>query len=41
VQAIHNRHQYNDEKGKALKRAAGLIDAIINPPASNGVAMWS
>ena len=31
VESIYNLHEYRDEKGRALKALAGLIESIINP----------
>ena len=37
VEGIYNRYDYDVEKADALRRLAGLIDTIINPPADNVV----
>ena len=31
VEGIYDRHSYRDEKADALRRLAGLIDAIVHP----------
>ncbi len=35
VEGIYDRHSYRDEKADALRRLAGLIETILNPPAEN------
>ena len=35
VEGIYDRHSYRDEKADALRRLAGLIEMILNPPAEN------
>lgn len=37
VEGVYDRHRYVDEKADALKRLAGLIDKILNPPKDNVV----
>lgn len=32
---IHDRHEYRQEKADALRKLAGLIAMIVNPPADN------
>jgi integrase len=39
VEGIYDRHQYRDEKADALRRLAGLLDTIINPPVGNVVPL--
>jgi len=39
VEGIYDRHSYRDEKADALKRLAGLIETILNPPAGNVVQL--
>lgn len=39
VEGVYDRHSYRDEKADALKRLAGLIETIINPPAGNVVSI--
>jgi integrase len=39
VEGVYDRHHYQEAKADALKRLAGLIDAIINPPADNVVSL--
>jgi integrase len=39
VEGIYNRHSYDVEKADALRKLAGLIDRIVNPPADNVVAI--
>jgi hypothetical protein len=34
---VYDRHEYRQEKGEALHKLAGLVELIINPPASNVV----
>jgi integrase len=38
VEGTYDRHTYTPEKAQALKKLAGLIDTIVNPPADNGVS---
>jgi integrase len=35
VEGVYDRHAYRDEKAHALRALAGLIERIVNPPASN------
>ena len=35
VEGIYDRHSYREEKAHALKALAGLIEKIVNPPATN------
>ncbi|MCH8098510.1 MAG: integrase family protein [Proteobacteria bacterium] len=35
VEGVYDRHTYRDEKADALKRLAGLIALILDPPANN------
>ena len=35
VEAIYDRHEYRQEKADALRKLAGLIAMIVNPPADN------
>jgi integrase len=35
VEGIYNRHEYEKEKADALRKLAGLIAMIVNPPADN------
>ena len=35
VEGVYDRHSYRDEKADALKRLAGLIALILDPPAEN------
>jgi integrase len=37
VEGIYDRHEYRDEKADALRRLAGLIESIVNPPADKVV----
>ena len=37
VEGVYDRHSYRDEKADALKRLAGLIETILNPPSENVV----
>jgi integrase len=39
VAGIYDRHSYRDEKADALKRLAGLIEKILNPPKGNVVPL--
>ena len=39
VEGIYDRHRYDEEKALALKSLAALIERIVNPPASNVVAI--
>ena len=39
VEGVYNRHDYRDEKAGALRKLAGLIALIINPPANNVVQL--
>ena len=39
IVAVYNRHRYLDEQTDALKRLAGLIELIVNPPTDNVVAL--
>ena len=39
VEGVYDRHDYNDQKGEALKRLASLVEKILNPPADNVVTM--
>ena len=39
VEGVYDRHSYRDEKADALKRLAGLIEKILNPPSENVVSM--
>jgi hypothetical protein len=32
VEEVYNRHNYIEQKAKALDRLAKLIDQIVNPP---------
>ena len=41
VEGVYDRHSYRDEKADALKRLAGLLDTILNPPGENVVALRS
>ena len=34
-EGVYDRHSYRDEKADALKRLAGLIERILDPPAGN------
>lgn len=40
VEGVYDRHSYRDEKADALRRLAGLVEAILDPPAGNVVALW-
>ena len=35
VEGVYDRHSYRDEKADALRRLAGQIELILNPPADN------
>jgi hypothetical protein len=35
VEGIYDRHEYRQEKADALRKLAGLIAMIVNPPADN------
>ncbi len=37
VEGVYDRHTYLDEKGDALRRLAGLVETILNPPDKNVV----
>ena len=37
VEGVYDRHSYRDEKADALKRLAGLIAMILEPPSANVV----
>ena len=37
VEGVYDRHSYRDEKAEALKRLAGVIEEIINPPSGENV----
>jgi integrase len=37
VEGIYDRHEYTQEKADALRKLAGLIAMIVNPPADNVV----
>ena len=37
IEGIYDRHSYRDEKADALKRLAGQIETILNPPTENVV----
>ncbi len=37
VEGVYDRHTYLDEKGDALRRLAGLVETILNPPAGENV----
>jgi len=39
VEGVYDRHSYREEKADALRRLAGLIESIVNPPADNVVAL--
>ncbi len=39
VEGIYDRHSYRDEKADALRRLAGLIEMILNPPTENVTAL--
>ena len=35
VEGVYDRHSYREEKADALKRLAGQIELVLNPPADN------
>ncbi len=35
VEGVYDRHSYRDEKADALRKLAGLIATILNPPKGN------
>ncbi len=37
VEGVYDRHSYLEEKAEALRRLAGLLDTILNPPAGENV----
>ena len=39
VEGTYDRHHYDEEKADALRRLAGLIETINNPPGENVVAL--
>ena len=39
VEGVYDRHSYRDEKADALRRLAGLLDTILNPPGENVVPL--
>jgi integrase len=39
VESVYDRHEYRDEKADALKRLAGLVELILNPPKGNVVKL--
>ena len=39
VKGVYDRHHYRDEKAEALKRLAGQIALILDPPNDNVVAI--
>lgn len=39
VEGIYDRHSYDAEKADALRKVAGLIERIVDPPAGNAVAL--
>ena len=39
VEGVYDRHSYREEKADALKRLAGLINSIVNPPVDNVVLL--
>jgi integrase len=39
VEGIYDRHEYRQEKADALRKLAGLIAMIVNPPADNVLRM--
>ena len=41
VEGVYNRHQYFDEKANTLRKLAGLLSLILNPPAGNVVVINS
>jgi integrase len=40
VEGTYDRHSYREEKAHALRALAGLIETIVNPPASNVVGLY-
>ena len=39
VQGVYDRHEYRDEKAKALKKLAGLVALVLKPPTGNVVKL--
>ena len=39
IQATYNRHDYIAERGEALRKLAGLVELILEPPAGNVTQM--
>ena len=39
VRGVYDRHEYLDEKARALKNLAGLIATILNPPKGNVIKL--
>ena len=39
VEGIYDKHRFDDEKADALKRLAGLIEKVLNPPKGNVVSL--
>ena len=39
VKGVYDRHDYRDQKAEALKRLAGQIALILDPPTDNVVAI--
>lgn len=39
IEGTYDQHDYGDEKADALRRLAGLVDRILNPPAGNVVPL--
>lgn len=39
VEATYDRHSYSDEKAKALRQLAKLVDTILHPLAGDNVVM--
>jgi integrase len=39
VESVYDRHKYDDQKADALRKLAGLIERIVNPPAGNVVSL--
>jgi integrase len=37
MKKVYDRHKYYDEKRRALERLAGMVDSIVNAPATNVV----
>lgn len=35
VEGVYDRHSYAEEKAEALRKLAGLVELIVNPPAGN------